>query len=331
MRMMHLVSPTIFSILGLCTISSADLSITSVPNSAPDGFSQHFSKYIDVLGIPVYATSTCGNARVRHCANVLAQYLDNNEDGQIDNPAVHTKLINNNASMILFRNENEEENSDYWQDIDDEFLDYAMALFNFEINQDWQQDGNQKFDATLEETLHLVTWAGYAHAFPTVFGEFTGTQIANAMDANIANGHYHYDDPTCNYACNITEYTYWSLTSILGAQSAAWRQTQINDEWELPTRQLVESQDSIVFELLTNPQWALPTVLPNGSYSPVEDLSCLADLNEDGSVGIMDFNLFLVDYGCSGKSCIGDLNDDASTNISDFAILLIRWGTDGCS
>ena len=132
--MMHLVSLKIFLLLSLCSVSNADLSLTSVPNSAPDGFSQHFSKYIDVFGIPVYATSACSNNRVRHCANVLAQYLDNNEDGQIDNPAVHAKLINNNASMILFRNENEEENSDYWQDIDDEFLEYAMALFNFEIN-----------------------------------------------------------------------------------------------------------------------------------------------------------------------------------------------------
>ena len=30
---------------------------------------------------------------------------------------------------------------------------------------------------------------------------------------------YSYTDPSCNYMCMITEYMYWGLTSILGAQA----------------------------------------------------------------------------------------------------------------
>ena len=73
----------------------------------------------------------------------------------------------------------------------------------------WTRRG--RFDATLEEVLHLITHAGYAHVYPEVFGEKPGTQIAKAMD-QARGGHfrrvprsypagawYTYDDRSCDY------------------------------------------------------------------------------------------------------------------------------------
>ena len=84
------------------------------------------------------------------------------------------------------------------------------------------------FDATYEEILHLITSAGYANAYPDVFGDKSDTAIAKAMD-KARGGHFRRvprkypngawftnDDRTYDYACQITEYVYWGLTSILG-------------------------------------------------------------------------------------------------------------------
>jgi hypothetical protein len=136
------------------------------------------------------------------------------------------------------------------------------------------------FDATLEEVLHLVTHHGWAQAYPGDFGEEPGTSLAKAMD--IARGGqfmtipnptppeawYHYDDGTCDYGCMATEYVYWALTSLLGAQDYPGRCQNIAQEWELCTAELVTATDLAITDLLVDSGYALPTVLPDGSYDP---------------------------------------------------------------
>ena len=134
------------------------------------------------------------------------------------------------------------------------------------------------FDATLEEVLHLVTSKGYSEVYPSVFGEYPGSQIGDAMDlarggqfdavpaSYPAGAWYHYDDWTCDYPCQVTEYFYWALTSILGAQSYPGRCEQILVEWEPCTKELVQQMDPAIYSLLTNPEYKLPTVIPDGTY-----------------------------------------------------------------
>ena len=108
------------------------------------------------------------------------------------------------------------------------------------------------------------------------FGEGAGTSLSNAMDTarggnftTIPNPYpndswYTYDDITCEYNCMTTEYIYWSMSSILGAQ--ANRLGEISQEWDLNTNALVQSTDTAVYGLLTDPQYKFPTVLPDGTY-----------------------------------------------------------------
>ena len=51
---------------------------------------------------------------------------------------------------------------------------------------------------------------------------------------------------------------------MMGAQEN--RLDEIGQEWDLVTRELVEQRDPAVFELLTDPQYKLPTVMPDGTY-----------------------------------------------------------------
>ena len=128
-----------------------------------------------------------------------------------------------------------------------------------------------------EELWYLVTQTGYAYQYPEVFGEKVGSSLANAMD--IARGGqfieipaqypelawYTYDDPSCDYGCMNTEYMYWGMTSILGAQEN--REDEISHEWKLNTKDLVQNTDPAIYDLLTDPQYNFPTVLPDGSYN----------------------------------------------------------------
>ena len=59
-----------------------------------------------------------------------------------------------------------------------------------------------------------------------------------------ANSWYHYDDDECEYSCMITEYIYWSITSLLGAQKN--RLEDIQDEWELNTSSKMQKDKKFI-------------------------------------------------------------------------------------
>ena len=248
--------------------ASIDLNVTANTDTDFKGP----TKKVTVFNIPIYAFAGVSDTKMKHAATVMAEYLDNNEDGTVDNPAVVAAMMDNNAFLIMWSKESDRENFDFPRNY------IGQDLGAPETIPEWHtiEPANQ-FDATLEEVLHLITSAGYAYAYPDVFGERRGTLLANAMD--IARGGYFektpssypegawysYDDTTCDYACMVTEYFYWSLTSLLGAQNA--RADDIGEEWRAHTPALLKSKDMAAYMLLTNAEYRLPNTLPNGVYS----------------------------------------------------------------
>ena len=73
----------------------------------------------------------------------------------------------------------------------------------------------------------------------------------------------------------ITEYVYWGLTSMLGAQ--AQRCSEIEHEWRPCTSAALNETDPELVTLLTNPEFNLPNVLPDGDYAPVTSTSLSND------------------------------------------------------
>ena len=57
----------------------------------------------------------------------------------------------------------------------------------------------------------------------------------------------------------ITEYFYWSLTSLLGAQIN--RYDKISEEWELNTPKKMK-RDKLILELLEDKKYQIPKRLP---------------------------------------------------------------------
>lgn len=231
-----------------------------------------FPQQVTVFGVRILASAGTDNRKVLHAAAVMAEYLDNNEDGIADNPAVIDALVGNNAYLVMFRDEAEESS------FSGEFPSgMGQNLFGEETIPNGAARG--RFDASLEEVLHLITHVGYANAYPAVFGETGDSELTRAMDV-ARGGHfdsvpssypadawYTYDDPTCDYACMATEYIYWALTSMLGAQEFPGRFEDIKHEWRLNTHGKVQATDPTVFALLTTPQYAFATVLPDGQYN----------------------------------------------------------------
>ena len=200
----------------------------------------------------------------------MAQYLDNDEDGEVDNALVVDKMKEKKAFMVMWKKEKDLRVNipNGWE---------GQDLGNDETHPDFvSQSLSGPFDASLEEVLHIITHAGYAEVYPDVFGEKAGSKLADAMDkarggrfTRIPNPYpdgawYSYDDKTCDYACMLTEYHYWTLTSLLGAQ--ANRLNEIGQEWRANTPEKLQEMDADAYALLTDPQYHFPKVLPNGSY-----------------------------------------------------------------
>ncbi len=253
---------------------SAAVLVTSVVLALDNASAQQvvkevtFTKKVEVFGLHIYATSTTGDDKLLHAANILAEYIDNNEDGTPDNPKIMRALRKGKGAIVMAKTEEEFRllrRRPRGQGLyDEETIPNAMA--------------QGRFDASLEEVLHMVSDVGWAGAYPDVFGRMPGTRIADAMDrarggrfhkvpANYPKGAwYTYDDETCDYDCQNSEYIYWGLTSILGAQNYPGRLAQIGHEWRLNTRDKVQQRDPAVYAILTNPEYKLPTVIPDGNY-----------------------------------------------------------------
>lgn len=231
-----------------------------------------FNRKVVVFGIDIYAVPAVEDERLLHAANVMAQYLDNNEDGTVDDQLVLDHMIANKAFLVMWSVESD-------LDIDPPSDRIGQDLGNDETNPHYVSGGKiGRFDATLEEVLHIINNAGHSYAYPSAFGQYAGSDLANAMD--IARGGqflsipddypddawYTYDDETCDYAsCQTIEYLYWALTSIIGAQET--RAEEIGHEWSLNTKALVERTDNAIFQLLNDTQYKMPSVLPDGTYN----------------------------------------------------------------
>ena len=239
-----------------------------------------FTKSVEVFGIKILATKNTGDAKIIHAAKILAQYLDNDENGEVDNKLVVDKMTSVGATLVMFKDEDESEKFIY--EYEGEDLDHAQALYDDEtITTFNKNNSNSRFDASLEEVLHLITHEGYSKVYSEL-AEEKGSAIANAMDKARggyflsppskypAGAWYSYDDETCTYDCMITEYFYWSLTSVLGAQAYPGRFDEIGHEWKLNTLEKVKSTDTDIYSILSNEKFSFPSILPDNIYNGFE-------------------------------------------------------------
>jgi len=256
-----------------------DFKIHSGKNDRLPGLKSALPKHVQVFGLFIQATDRVPDAKLLHAASITADFLDNDRNGKPDNPTVNDELWNERAAIVMGYDERELERlHDRYGELFDNYT--LQGLFATETlpNAGPHNPKSSEFDASIEEILHIITSVGYAGVYPKVFGERRGTELANAMD--IARGGYFrtvpsrypadawysYDDRTCNYGCQVTEYVYWALTSLLDGQDFKNRGGDIEHEWKLNTPEKLRAKDKAVVKILTNAEYRLPTRLPDGKY-----------------------------------------------------------------
>ena len=220
-------------------------------------------KYTTVFGVPVFASSTTTEAQFQHAASVLAEWLDNDGDGCVDNPTVLTKLTEKTdsvqASIVVPGKDGT------WTNALSQSLETAgyftnAPLYNEELLPSCSGPAatSSCADATLEEIWHVITSVGYAKAFPATFAvtSTSNSLLTQAMDVarggkftSIPSSYpstawYTFTDSICccsSYECQATEYIYWGVCAWVGA--LVGRGDEIKNEWKFETRAKLEAGD----------------------------------------------------------------------------------------
>ena len=268
----------ILLLLGACSASKEDSILSIIPNS--EGSVPAFSKFdrkVEIFELHVYAESGVRDAQLVHAATILAELLDNNEDGMVDDTSLHTQLKHAQACIPIFAHEGSEAEHTMFDHYDGSGV--GAVLYAQEVDE--HNPGRWGYDASVEEIMHTINAVGHVSVYPAAFGlEPNSSLLTAAMD--IARGgqfedmpaHYpeeswfHYDDDTCDYACMAIEYMYWAQVSWMGLLSETEICTGISNEWELCTPQLFEEYDTAMHSIITSAQYTLPQVAPDGVYHP---------------------------------------------------------------
>ncbi len=69
--------------------------------------SNTFSKYLSIFGIHIIATTQVEDKKLLHAASVLAEYLDDDHDGTVNDSVMVNHLVSNKAALVITYDENE--------------------------------------------------------------------------------------------------------------------------------------------------------------------------------------------------------------------------------
>ena len=303
----------------------------------------HLPQIRDVFGLKIYASNSVEPTKIEHAAAVLAEYLDNNQDGIVDDQKVVNSLIEYKSGMIIHQDEDEETSNrkNYFKTVE-KYNIYLKSLLEHEIRPAGSRfvAGSYEADASIEEILHMITVKGYSNAYPDTFGfedSFPGniesSKLSNAAriarggidddarDFYPENAWYRRYDEGCMWGCIVNEYIYWGLISYLGGLNQSCMEfdqicddhldagSKFFDEWELNTPEKIRERDKALYKILTSEEYVLPSVLPEGKYHPNTIKEIITGSNQNDVLKGSKGNDYLIGGGGQDK-IIGSKGDD---------------------
>ena len=163
-----------------------------------------FPWMVEVFGIPMLATDNfkkSGN-KLNHVASILAELLDNDNDGCADDPNVLKNIITNISDeyeydeyyptgltalrKAIFLPNKDDVSQATLEAVEEAGFLPGQALFLYETHP--QCSGLRATDAcrdaSMEEVLHFINNFGHEAAYPTVFGSswYSNSLLTKAMD-----------------------------------------------------------------------------------------------------------------------------------------------------
>ena len=254
-----------FSPEGAFTVSDYELSTPTIFNGY-QSFKTQLPRYTTVFGIPVLGTATVNDNAIKHAANMLASYLDNNFDGVVDDSALLATFSSGLYGIVVYADATEEAS------LASTFGSFAVnrifGVYQSEMNNYLGDGVSGQRDLASEKILKNML-------IPRISGLYTDlsttrpTTLTTALDASrggyqaggVAGYNYPafawYTDPTgLSYNDLCYEYLYLLTTSISGA--LVWRAPGITALFDHYTSLLLASNDAAGYSIANNATYKLP-------------------------------------------------------------------------
>ncbi|SMX37119.1 hypothetical protein [Octadecabacter ascidiaceicola] len=254
-----LLIAAILSGLTLSGCKDEDTSGIALPNCPGTSFAKE-AMVFNVVAI--CATSGVPDEKLAHAANVTAEWLDNDGDGIADEPRLIEALETSQPFLVMTKNA-----------ITDAVIESLMPALETRVGQDlFAGETNPSLgrrDASQEEIHHLIMNAGWKVAFPDLFNPEPGSRMFAEWEKAEAEGHYFYDDPTCNANCKSVEFFYLATAAYLGSDADL-----SSDEMRLKDRAALTAALPGTVALMENSAYNYPLDhWPTGNYAHSANIS----------------------------------------------------------
>ncbi|BBM89044.1 hypothetical protein COTS27_00732 [Spirochaetota bacterium] len=165
--------------------------------------------------LTICAVSGVPSNKIEHAARVAAQWLDNDQDGSIDNTNVAMNLLSNRATVFLLQTASQEEFIENQLAAKYSDPDNLGVMFQTLYATETHLISTlAERDASGEEIHHILSDSGWENV-----GNFSQRLDAAYNEAtNSTPSLWVYNDPTCNRECQKTEFLYTSVAAYLGSE-----------------------------------------------------------------------------------------------------------------
>ena len=142
---------------------------------------------IEVFGVPIIGTAKFKTSgKLQFAAAILAELLDNNNDGCADDPKVLANILKktDGTKKTLFLINSENDNFPYQTAESAGYTLRQLTYFNECRPKFAGLNAIGKYDATMEEFTHFIHAEGHIPVYPKVFGAQWSSKSAltNALD-----------------------------------------------------------------------------------------------------------------------------------------------------
>ena len=235
---------------------------------------EHLPKYTTVLGIPVLGTALASEVAVKHAANLLGSYLDNDYDGVADNSTIYAEFSDGMTAVVVYADSTDEAN--LTSTLGSFKPNRTFSVLESEMN-NYNADGasNQR-NLVQEKLLKDLIIPKYCSNY-TELSIVRQSTLTDAMDAARggfeAGGDASYNYPPfawytstqgLSYENLVYEYLYLLITSEAGTND--WRASTITDLFDHYNSLLLSTNDVAGYNIVTGATYNFPTTTPSLDY-----------------------------------------------------------------
>ena len=225
--------------------------------SCPTGIFTKSAMIFDSLQI--CATRLVPDEKLKYAANVAAEWLDNDGDGDADESRIINSLQESRSLVVM--------SLDGFSSL--AFLKIAAAsvISGYTIQDLSAEETNNptRRDASQEEIHHIIVVGGWIKTLPKIFSDqkSDGSDLYNIWRFADDNGHYSYDDPTCDDSCKTVEFFYLATAAYLGSMADLF-----SDEMRLKDRLAMKQHIPGIMHIFESSDYSYPTNhWPTGVYA----------------------------------------------------------------